>query len=396
MVEWKKLGEIMQIVRGASPRPIKNFLTSDSDGVNWIKIGDVASGDKYVTKCNEKITKEGSKKSRLLHSGDFILSNSMSFGRPYILKIDGCIHDGWIAMSNFEEFVLPGFLYEILNSNSVQDYWKMKANNGGAMTNLNSDIVKDTQIPIPSLSEQARIVGILDTFTSAIDNLKEQIAQRRKQYEYYRDQLLGLEGKEGVETKTLNDLCTLITKQTGFDYTNTIKPSLIVKRVADSIPFIQNKDFEGTRINLNTDFFIPISVAQKFPKILLNDKILLVSISGRIGNVGLYELRDASFVGGAICVCRLNKDTIGRYVLYFLQSQKGQGSLFHSVKAASHANITVEAIRKTIIPLPPLREQQRIVSILDTFEASIQNLEAQLKQREKQYQYYRNKLLTFE
>ena len=102
MVEWKKLGEIMTIVRGASPRPIKKYITNDVNGINWIKIGDVSPDAKYITSSNEKITKEGAEKSRFLHSGDFILSNSMSFGRPYILKIDGCIHDGWIAMSNFE------------------------------------------------------------------------------------------------------------------------------------------------------------------------------------------------------------------------------------------------------------------------------------------------------
>ena len=396
MVEWMKLGEVMKIVRGASPRPITSYLTSDSNGVNWIKIGDVEPGAKYITRCIEKVTKEGAQKSRYLHSGDFILSNSMSFGRPYILKIDGCIHDGWIAMSDFETHLSSGYLYEVLNSNRVQSYWKMKANNGGAMTNLNSDIVKDTIIPIPSLEEQARIVGILDTFTSAIDNLKEQIAQRRKQYEYYRDQLLDLEGKPGVEMKSLSNCCSLITKQTGFDYSKTIKPSLTTAKLDDSIPFIQNKDFEGTRINLNTDFYIPFSIAQQFPKIMLNEKILLVSISGKIGNVGLYELNNVSFVGGAICVCRLRKENNGRYILYYLLSHKGQSTLFRSVKAASHSNITVESIRETLIPLPSLQEQQRIVSILDTFEASIQNLEAQLKEREKQYEYYRNKLLTFE
>lgn len=195
-VEMKKLGEIMTIVRGASPRPITNYITNDADGVNWIKIGDVASDAKYITSSNEKITKEGAAKSRFLHSGDFILSNSMSFGRPYILKIDGCIHDGWIAMSDFEQHVSSGYLYEILNSNKVQDYWKMKANNGGAMTNLNSDIVRQTIIPIPSHSEQSRIVSILDTFEQSISNLEEQLAMREKQYEYYRNQLLTFEGEE--------------------------------------------------------------------------------------------------------------------------------------------------------------------------------------------------------
>ena len=189
-VEVKTLGDIMQIVRGASPRPIKNFITTREDGVNWIKIGDVAPGTKYITCCNEKITKDGADKSRFLHVGDFILSNSMSFGRPYILKIDGCIHDGWIAMSDFEKYVLPDFLYEYLNSDVVQKYWIMKANNGGAMTNLNSDIVKETPIRIPSFLEQQRIVSILDTFEASIQNLEEQLKLREKQYEYYRNKLL--------------------------------------------------------------------------------------------------------------------------------------------------------------------------------------------------------------
>ena len=117
----------------------------------------------------------------------------MSFGRPYILKIDGCIHDGWIAMSDFEKYVLPDYLYEYLNSDIVQKYWIMKANNGGAMTNLNSDIVRETPIRIPSFSDQQRIVSILDTFEASIQNLEAQLSQREKQYEYYRNKLLTFE-----------------------------------------------------------------------------------------------------------------------------------------------------------------------------------------------------------
>ena len=192
-VVMKTLGDIMQIVRGASPRPIQNYITREDDGVNWIKIGDVSPNDKYITKTNEKITREGANKSRILHPGAFILSNSMSFGRPYILQIDGCIHDGWIAMSEYEKYVSSGYLYEILNADTIQRYWNKKANNGGAMTNLNSDIVRETPIPIPSSSEQQRIVYILDTFEVSIANLEAQLAQREKQYEYYRNKLLTFE-----------------------------------------------------------------------------------------------------------------------------------------------------------------------------------------------------------
>ena len=119
-VEYRAFGESATIVRGASPRPIKNFITTESTGVNWIKIGDVKPGDKYITSSAEKITPEGAKKSRAVKKGDFILSNSMSFGRPYILQIDGCIHDGWLAISDFSDNYLSDFLFHLLNSNSCQ------------------------------------------------------------------------------------------------------------------------------------------------------------------------------------------------------------------------------------------------------------------------------------
>ena len=366
MVEWKKIGDIMQIVRGASPRPIKNYITSDNNGVNWIKIGDVAPGAKYITRCNEKITKEGAEKSRYLHAGDFILSNSMSFGRPYILKIDGCIHDGWIAMSDYEKSVSSGYLYEILNSKVVQDYWKMKANNGGAMTNLNSDIVKDTIIPIPSLSEQNRIVGILDTFTASIDNLNEQIAQRRKQYEYYRDQLLDLEGKEGVEMKALGEVCEIS------------RGVRVVKRDLEEfgiIPVFQNS-------------LLPLG----YYAVSNNNGNTFVIIGGAAGDIGYSE---KPFWAADDCLCISGKIVlVDKYIYNFLISV--QHYLKSQVRKAGVPRLSRSVLDKLCIPVPPLTEQQRIVSILDAFEASIQNLEAQLSQREKQYEYYRNKLLTFE
>ena len=198
-VEWKTLGEVMTITRGASPRPISNFITNESDGVPWIKIGDVEPKSKFITTTKEKITKEGAKKSRFLRKGDFILSNSMSFGRPYILAIDGCIHDGWISMQHFENNLKPDFLYHLLRSNSIQNYWKQKASSG-TVQNLNADIVRATEIPIPSLAEQERIAGILDHFDTLVNDitigLPAEIEARRKQYEYYREKLLSFDRAE--------------------------------------------------------------------------------------------------------------------------------------------------------------------------------------------------------
>ena len=199
VVEFKKLGEVISVARGASPRPIKNYITTNKDGINWIKIGDVKPNEKYITNTEEKITQEGASKSRLLKKGSFILSNSMSFGRPYILAIDGCIHDGWISMTNYEKFYNVHFLYHLLKSDSIQMYWRMKASSG-TVSNLNADIVRATPIPIPSLTEQQRIVTILDKFEALINDQTAspaaEIKARHQQYEYYRDRLLTFSRKE--------------------------------------------------------------------------------------------------------------------------------------------------------------------------------------------------------
>ncbi len=192
-VEWKALGEVAKIQRGASPRPISKYITEDEDGVPWIKIGDTSPGSKYVTDTKQRVTAEGAKKSRILNEGDFILSNSMSFGRPYILGIKGAIHDGWASISDFSEKLNSDYLYHYLSSNSVQSYWSGKINSG-SVSNLNADIIKTLQIPVPTLSEQRRISSVLDKFDaltmSLTEGLPREIELRQKQYAYYRDLLL--------------------------------------------------------------------------------------------------------------------------------------------------------------------------------------------------------------
>lgn len=191
---WKSLGSISTIVRGASPRPIKSFITDKEDGVNWIKIGDAAPGAKYITSCAERITQEGATKSRRVHPGDFVLSNSMSFGRPYILKVDGCIHDGWLSISDFDDYLTPDYLYHVLTSSYIQRVMEKKASFGGAVQNLNADIVREIEVPVPTIDEQNRVTSVLDRFASFCtdieDGITAEIEAREKQYEYYRDKLL--------------------------------------------------------------------------------------------------------------------------------------------------------------------------------------------------------------
>ncbi|WP_304050743.1 restriction endonuclease subunit S [Megamonas hypermegale] len=192
-VEYKTLGEIADIVRGASPRPISKFITNEETGINWIKIGDVEQDNKFIIKTKEKITEEGAKKSRLVKPGDFLLSNSMSFGRPYISKIYGCIHDGWLLISNFEKSYVPDFLYYLLSSTCIQKMLNQRAV-AGTVQNLNADIVKSIKIPLPPLEVQNKIVEILDRFNTLANDiicgLPAEIELQKKRYEYFRDLLL--------------------------------------------------------------------------------------------------------------------------------------------------------------------------------------------------------------
>ncbi|HBR1089688.1 TPA: restriction endonuclease subunit S [Salmonella enterica] len=200
-VEWQTLGDIALVQRGASPRPIAQYMTEDDSGIPWIKIGDTTPGSKYIESTAQKVTVDGAKKSRVLKPGDFVISNSMSFGRPYILNITGAIHDGWASISRFEEHIDSNYLYHYLSSNKVQCYWDGKINSG-SVSNLNADIIKALPIPLPSKIKQQQTAALLDKFdmltASITDGLPREIELRQQQYEYYRDLLFSFPKPEAV------------------------------------------------------------------------------------------------------------------------------------------------------------------------------------------------------
>jgi type I restriction enzyme S subunit len=173
---YKRLGDICTIERGGSPRPIDAFITTEDNGLNWIKIGDAVEGSKYISSTKEKIKPEGLKKTRFVHKGDFILSNSMSFGKPYILNIDGCIHDGWLVIHDENDTFDKSFLYYLLGSPNMYKEFKRLAV-GGVVNNLNSKVVRDVIVPVPPLQEQERIVAELDLLTEIIDKQKQQLRE---------------------------------------------------------------------------------------------------------------------------------------------------------------------------------------------------------------------------
>lgn len=240
----------------------------------------------------------------------------------------------------------------------------------GTIPYVSREKFENMHIPIPSLSEQERIVGILDTFTSAIDNLKAQIAQRRKQYEFYRDQLFDLEGKEGVEMKTLGEIAI------NLDYKR--KPITSSKRVSGDYPYygasgivdyVEGYIFDGNYLLISEDG----------ANLIMRTTPIAFSIKGK------------NWVNNHAHVLEFKDKVTQKIVEIYINMI----DLSPWINGAAQPKLNQANLNMIEIPIPSLQEQHRIVSILDTFESSIQNLEAQLEQREKQYEYYRNKLFTF-
>lgn len=162
------------LFRGSSPRPIVDFQTTDEDAVNWIKIGDTKNAIGYKLQyAEEKITHEGSRRSRPVVKGEIILANSMSYGKAYILELDGCIYDGWFVLRKYEEFFDKNYLIQLLNSDYLQNQYKKLAA-GGIVQNISSDIVYNTELFQTTKEEQQKIALVL----SSVDDLI--IAQREK------------------------------------------------------------------------------------------------------------------------------------------------------------------------------------------------------------------------
>ncbi|MES3014932.1 MAG: restriction endonuclease subunit S [Pseudomonadota bacterium] len=178
MTKWPQvsLGEIFDIARGGSPRPIDAYITDDPAGVNWIMISDAREGSKYIDRTKKRIRAEGVVRSRTVQPGDFLLTNSMSFGRPYIMRTGGCIHDGWLVLRKGREEVDQDFFFHLLGSEAIySEFVRLAA--GATVKNLNIDLVKSVKVGVPSLREQRRIAEVLDRVGNLRDQHRDAIAR---------------------------------------------------------------------------------------------------------------------------------------------------------------------------------------------------------------------------
>lgn len=360
--EYKKFGSICNIIRGGSPRPIQNYLTDAADGLNWIKIGDVAAGSKYITSTKEKIKKEGLVKTRQVFKGDFILSNSMSFGRPYILKIDGCIHDGWLAIKGVENHFIADFLYYFLSSPSTYSLFE-KLVKGGVVSNLNSDIVKGIDVPVPPLSVQEQIVGELDKINELIDDCRELLRtlDNLAQSIFYDSFGDPVTNPKGWKTQKLSDVAPQSPYKGHF-------PS------SDSL-WLLNLDMieknSGRIINHQTVSYEEIG--NSVYKICPN-QVLYSKLRPNLNKVVIAD--DFGYCTSELLPLNPNHELIhSQYLAYLLRSKECVSVFSGKVAGAKMPRTDLKVFRSFQLPVPPLELQEKFAERIEQIDAQKKTVE---------------------
>ncbi len=371
--EEKTINDVCIVERGSSPRPIKDFITTDNNGVNWIKIGDCSG--KYVTNTAQKITQEGAKKSRYVKVGDFIISNSMSYGKPYILKIDGYIHDGWFVLRLNNDLVNTDYFYYLLSSNYIREQYDALAT-GAIVQNISSDLIKKVTFKLSPLQEQQRIVKILDEAFENIEKAKQNELQNlndaKELFESYLTSILI--NKDNWDKKKLSDVAIDFGRGR-----SRHRPRNDKKLYGGQYPFIQTGDIRNSN-HLITEYsqtYNEIGLAQSklWPK-----GTLCITIAANIAETGVLTF-DACFPDSVIgCVFDETKTNID-YVEYLLQSFKA--ILQAEGKGSAQDNINLGTFEKYYFPFPNKAKQDEIVDKLNCMRTNIAKLEQVYEQKIK-------------
>ena len=420
---WSRLGDLFTILRGGSPRPIKSFLTNDENGINWIKIGDTDPNSKYITKTEEKIIPEGLKKSRAVHIGDFVLSNSMSFGRPYILKINGAVHDGWLIISDYDQVFNKDFLYYLLLSSFVKKQFSIAAT-GSTVKNLNRERVANTIGVIPPLEEQKRIVAKIEKLMPLVDEYAESYNRLQKIDNEFEDKLkqsvlqYAMEGKlvkQNLSDEPASELVKKIeNKKAELIKEGKIKKSKKLPTITDDEkPFDIPDSWEWVRLGNIFDITsskrvmkkewrdsgIPFYRAREIVSINKNrplkDPIFIdedtylkkIKISGKpnegdilltgVGTLGIPYIvpKDKKFYfkDGNIIWLKNFGNLNSEYLSWYVQCPY-MLKIINDNRGTTVGTLTIVRSKNLVIPIPPLEEQKRIVMKIKEFMNSVSKL----------------------
>ena len=378
--EQRKFGNIIQIERGGSPRPIEEYITTSSDGLNWVKIGDAPEQGNYITSTSEKIRPEGLSKTREVYPGDLILSNSMSFGKPYIMAIKGCIHDGWLLLRDKNNYFDLIFLCNLLGTPQMLQQYKGLAA-GSTVNNLNKELVSSTQVCIPNIEEQKTIGIFFETIDNLITLHQRKLSKLRILKSAYLSEIIPEEGKlnpkrrfpgftEDWEKKKISDMFKVTRGQVlSMSLTSPIKDE------TNKYPVYSSQTKNDGLMGYYSEY--------------LFDTAITWTTDG--ANAGTVNFRKGKFfstnVNGVLLsndgYCNKAVSEILNLVTYKYVSKVGNPKLMNNV------------MEEIIISVPKDKNEMKIISdFLMTFDKRINYLEEKIKKIEDLKRSYLNEMFV--
>ena len=361
--EQRKFSDLVLIERGGSPRPIDAFITDAPNGLNWVKIGDAPEQGRYITKTAEKIRPEGLAKTREVHPGDLILSNSMSFGKPYIMGIDGCIHDGWLLIRDIQKRFDLKFLCHILGTEQMLNQYRSLAA-GSTVNNLNKELVGNTTVTIPALEEQ-QVLGQYFENLDHLITLHQRKCEQTKKLKKYMLQNMFPQNEEKVpkirfegftddwEQRKVTELgeiyIGLVTTMTAH-YTD--KGALLIRNSDIRDGYFE---FGDNPIYLDEEF-----VEQNSSRKHQVGDVITVH-TGDIGTSAVITENEAGSIGFATIVTRPDtKKTIPKYLCAYLNTDTHKRFAMRISTGDGRNNYNLKDYYNCVVPLPNLEEQRKI------------------------------------
>jgi type I restriction enzyme, S subunit len=368
----KSLGDICSIARGGSPRPIQAFLTSDSDGINWVKISDATASGKYIYETAEKIKPSGAARSRIVKDGDFLLSNSMSFGRPYIMRTTGCVHDGWLVLSEYQESFNQDFLYHLLGSPQVFSQFDRLAA-GSTVRNLNIELASKVIVPIPTLEEQHRIVTLLDEVFADIATAKTNAEKNlQNARDFFSGQLQAIfeSGSNSWSSSTLGQT---------YDVRDGTHDS--PKYQAEGYPLITSKNLKREGLSFDdVKLIAELDYAKINERSAVHQGDVLLAMIGTIGNPTVVEI-EPNFAIKNVALLKVPQTQNSYFLQYYLSTPLVIAKMQSEAKGTTQKFVGLGYLRAFPISIPALAEQQMIVEKLDELRTESDRLESIYRQK---------------
>ena len=354
---------MVTIERGGSPRPIDKFITNDENGLNWVKIGDAPEQGNYITQTAEKIRPEGLSKTREVHPGDLILSNSMSFGRPYIMAIDGCIHDGWLAIRDTKKNFDLKFLCTLLGTDGMLNQYKAMAA-GSTVNNLNKELVGGTSVAFPMMKEQIKIGDYFTTIDHLITLHQRKLEKIKIMRKSMLEKIFPQNDKNSPkirfdgytddwEQRKLGDIYGSI----GNAFVGTATPYY----AEQGHFYLESNNVKDGQINHNSEVFINDEFYEKQKDKWLHTGDMVMVQSGHVGHAAVIPEELDNTAAHALIMFRNPKEEIEPYFLnYEYQTDKSKKKIENITTGNTIKHILASDMQEFIVDVPKYEEQKVI------------------------------------